>query len=611
VAGLATLPGVYRMLDEQGRALYVGKAKNLKKRVGSYFQKKQNSPRIAHMLSQVAAIETTSTSSEADALLLESNLIKTLSPRYNILFRDDKSYPYISLSRQNFPQLAFFRGKPNKRADCYGPFPSGGAVRESLQLLQKTFQLRTCEDSVFGNRSRPCLLHQIKRCSAPCVGKVSQHDYAADVHMASLFLQGKARESVERLRYSMESAASRLDFETAARYRDQLVDIQAITSKQFVDSGKSEDLDVIVAVCQHGELCVNMAMIRNGRYLGDKAQFPALYSAAGQVSAAEALAAFLRQHYATHPVPGSLLCSPRLPVGGGKKVQGETDDTASLLAELSGRPVHMLEARALRHKAWLKMTLDNAMLSIVARNKMQERQHERLAALADVILPSATDSLRRIECFDISHSQGEATVASCVVYVDGGMKNGDYRRYNIRDIKPGDDYAALRQVIGRRFASFTNAALRSQLLLPDLLLVDGGKGQLSAVCGELAELGLSLNVVGVAKGEGRKAGLEHLVFSDGRKPMRLAADNPALHLIQEIRDEAHRFAIVGHRARRGKARRASSLERIPGVGAARRKRLLAHFGGISGVVDATIDQLASVTGISVELAERIYAGFHS
>jgi excinuclease ABC subunit C len=595
LASLTELPGVYRMLDAGGNVLYVGKAKNLKKRVASYFRENLASPRIAHMVSQIAAIETTATRTEAEALLLENNLIKSLAPRYNILFRDDKSYPYIVLSKGRFPRLGFFRGNPDRKADYFGPYPSSWAVRDSIHLLQKMFRLRTCEDTVFSNRSRPCLLYQIKRCSGPCVDLIAPDDYAADVQLAAMFLHGKQQEVTRRLNKAMEEASARLAFEQAAIFRDQIQSLHQVQEKQFVSSSKGEDIDILVAIREAGQLCVNLAMVRGGRHLGDRPFFP---SNAGDSEPSDACAAFLRQHYALHPAPTRILVSP-LPT---EDDPGETETT---LAELAGRPVPIQEARSLTHKAWINMALQNARLAVLARNQATAQQEQRLAALQEALqLP---EPISRIECFDISHTMGEATVASCVVYDGNRMKKSDYRRFNIRDIQPGDDYAAMRQAVTRRYDSLASG----EGTAPDLILIDGGKGQVASAFAALADIGLThLPMIGVAKGEERKPGLETLIFPEGREPLQLPPQHPALHLIQEVRDEAHRFAITGHRAQRGKARKTSTLESLPGIGPARRKALVARFGGLPGVLAASPEQLAQVPGVSRELAEKIYSALH-
>ena len=620
LATLTELPGVYRMLAADGEVLYVGKAKNLKRRVASYFRDNLPSPRIAHMVARIASIETTVTRTEAEALLLENNLIKSLAPRYNILFRDDKSYPYIVLTRGDYPKLGFFRGNPDRKADYFGPYPSAWAVRDTMHLLQKMFRLRTCEDSVFANRSRPCLLAQIKRCSGPCVGLISPEDYAADVQMASMFLLGKQQEVIRRLSEAMEKAAENLAFEQAAVYRDQIQSLHQVQEKQFISSSKGEDVDIVVAVHEAGQLCVNLAMVRGGRHLGDRPLFPSRtddWAAGSEQGAAEVLAAFIRQHYAVHPAPARLLLSPfpaevEAPLVNGEGVADGESATRNPLAELveevaalAGRPVPIFAARSLAHKAWVEMARQNAQLAILARNQATQQQEVRQLALQEAL--QLAELPQRIECFDISHTQGEATVASCVVYDGNGMKKSDYRRFNIRDIQPGDDYAAMRQAVFRRYDALAGGEGKA----PDLILIDGGKGQVASAFAALSDLGLAhLPMIGVAKGEERKPGLETLIFADGRAPLNLATTHPALHLIQEVRDEAHRFAITGHRARRAKPRKTSTLESLPGVGPARRKALVARFGGLPGVKAASVEQLASVSGIGPELAQKIHDALH-
>ncbi|MBL8440002.1 MAG: excinuclease ABC subunit UvrC, partial [Betaproteobacteria bacterium] len=504
-------------------------------------------------------------------------------------------YPYIILSRDAFPRLGFFRGNPDRKAEYFGPYPSAWAVRDGMQTLQKMFRLRTCEDTVFANRSRPCLLYQIRRCSGPCVGHITAEDYARDVQLAAMFLHGRQQEVIKRLTRSMEEASARLAFEMAAIYRDQIQSLRQVQEKQFVSSAKGEDVDVVVALRDAGQLCVNLAMVRGGRHLGDRPQFP---TNAGDSTSADAVAAFLQQHYAVHPAPARIFVSP-------PPADEEGTDNAALLAELAGRAVPVLEPRSVVHRTWVEMALQNARLAIVARNQATAQQEQRLAALQEAL--GLAEPVQRIECFDISHTQGEATVASCVVYQGSGMKKSDYRRFNIRDIAPGDDYAAMRQAVSRRYDSVANG----EGILPDLILIDGGKGQVGVAHEALADLGLAaLGLVGVAKGEERKPGLESLIFPDGRQPLQLPPEHPALHLIQEIRDEAHRFAITGHRARRAKARNTSRLESLPGIGPARRKALVAQFGGLPGVLAASPDQLAAVPGISRELAAKIYAALH-
>ena len=595
LATLTELPGVYRMIDVSGQVLYVGKAKNLKKRVSSYFRENHPSPRIALMVAKIASVETTVTRSEAEALLLENNLIKNLSPRYNILFRDDKSYPYIVITRDDFPRLGFFRGNTDRKSDYYGPFPSSTAVRESINLLQKMFRLRTCESSVFNNRTRPCLLYQIKRCSGSCVDLIDRETYAQDVHMAALFLQGRQQEVIGRLSEAMERAAAGLAFEKAAIIRDQIQSLRRVQDKQYVESSKGEDVDVVVVVCEGGLICVNLAIVRGGRHLGDKPQFP---SNAGDFSPAEVLSAFICQHYSQHPIPSRIYLNVAVP----------DQDLALVLAELAKRPVPLIEPRQTMQKVWVEMAEQNARLAIFARKNVQSRQSSRLEALQELLaLEPETDDEVRIECFDISHTQGESAVASCVVYQGSGMRKSEYRRFNIQGIQPGDDYAAIRQAVLRRY----ERVLTGEGIAPTLILIDGGKGQLSSALSALNELGLShFPIIGVAKGEARKPGLENLIFADGREPVQLAPEHPALHLIQEIRDEAHRFAIAGHRAQRSKTRRTSRLDEISGIGPQRRKALIAHFGGLQGVANAGVDQLSAVSGISRELAEKIYTALH-
>ncbi len=584
LASLTEAPGVYRMLAADRSVLYVGKAKNLKKRVSSYFNKGGHSPRIALMLRQVAAMEVTATRSEAEALILENTLIKSLAPKYNILFRDDKSYPYIGLSGGEYPRLFYHRGPFEKKSHYFGPFPNGLAVRESIQLIQKTFLLRTCEEAVFAHRSRPCLMHQIKRCKAPCVGMVSAADYAADVRLAEMFLRGRHAEVIDRLTQRMERAAGELRFEEAAALRDQIRALQAVLHRQYVSSTRDADVDIIAAVVDRGSLCVNLAMIRGGLHLGDRAHFPQVADVAG-LDAADGLAAFIGQHYADQVPPARLILSV-LP-------DDDLPDGISAAA-----------ARNEMERAWMEMALNNARLALQARWQARARSSGRLAALQEAL--QAPEPPRRIECFDISHTMGEGTVASCVVCVDGVMKKGEYRRFNIAGIQAGDDYAAMRQALTRRYEKVATGDVAA----PDLILIDGGKGQHRVAREVFAELGLDhLASIGVAKGEERKPGLETLFVHGRGQPLQLAMDHPGFHLIQEIRDEAHRFAIVGHRARRAKARGRSTLEDVAGIGPTRRRKLLAQFGGLDGVKAATIEDLCRVEGISRRLAEEIHRAF--
>lgn len=591
IRSLPEEPGVYRMLDAEGRVLYVGKAKALRKRVASYFQKTNLSPRIRLMVGQVANVEVTATRSEAEALLLENNLIKSLAPKFNILFRDDKSYPYIELSADASPRISFHRGTFDRGARYFGPFPNAQAVRESIHLLQRVFLLRTCENPVFQNRSRPCLLHQIGRCSAPCVGLISDADYAADVRLAEMFLKGRHGEVIERLTETMQAEADLLHFEKAAALRDQIRSLQKVLHRQYVESAREEDVDIVAAIAEHGLLVINHAMVRGGRHLGDKAHFP---QNAQDCAPEEALTAFLEQHYADHPAPPRVLLNLDV-----------ADDSEAILAGMTGHAVALQRPRLEMERAWLAMAERNARLAIGAQAMQKANAEGRLERLREAL--GSIEALRRIECFDISHTLGEATVASCVVCVDGAMKKGEYRRYNIAGITPGDDYAAMRQALVRRYEKVA----AGEGVRPDLVLIDGGKGQVGAAREILAELGLAdLPAVGVAKGEERKPGLETLLLPDTDEPLNLPTNDPALHLIQQIRDEAHRFAIAGHRARRARTRSRSSLEDIPGVGPAKRKRLLAQFGGLQGVQAATIEDLCRVDGISRKLAEAIYNQLH-
>jgi len=580
------------MFNAGGEVIYVGKARDLRKRVSSYFQKTTLAPRTGLMVSQIVQIETTVTRTEGEALLLENNLIKALAPRYNVLFRDDKSYPYIMLSGHRYPRLGYFRGTPDKKNRYFGPFPNAGAVRESMQLLQKVFRLRTCEDSVFNHRTRPCLLYQIKRCTAPCVGLIGDEGYLQDVKEAGLFLEGKEQQVLERLEAAMQAAAEAQRYEVAAVLRDQVMALRTIQEKQFVSGESGLDADVVACAVEEGVVCVNLVMIRGGRHLGDKSFFP---KNADGCDAVTALEAFLAQHYIGRSVPPLIIVSERL------------DDAmlAALLTEQVKRKVQISANPIGERRVWLRMALENARIAIAQRLSQQSTQEARLQALVQALdLPEGT---KRIECFDISHTMGEATVASCVVYDNYAMQNGEYRRYNISGITPGDDYAAMCDALTRRYRKIA----AGEGAMPDLILIDGGKGQLAVAEEVMAEVGLSdVRLIGVAKGAERKVGLEQLIFPGGEKALQLPADHIGLHLIQQIRDEAHRFAITGHRARRGKARLHSSLEDIGGVGAKRRQKLLARFGGLKGVQAASVDELAQVEGISQTLAEKIYQGLH-
>jgi excinuclease ABC subunit C len=592
IKSLPNRAGVYRMLDADGGTLYVGKARDLKKRVSSYFQKTEHHPRTAMMVTQVARVETTVTRSEGEALLLENNLIKAHQPRYNVLFRDDKSYPYICLTGDPFPQLRFHRGRLDKPHRYFGPFPSAGAVREGMALLQKVFQLRTCENSVFTNRSRPCMLYQIQRCTGPCVGLVSESDYQEDVRNATLFLQGKTNEVMETLQRQMEAAAATFAFERAARIRDKITRLQQLQSRQFVESATAGDLDVVAGVAEQGLTAVNLVMIRGGRHVGDRTFFP---QHAEGATLDEVVPAFLVQHYLDRPAPPTIVATEG----------GEDPVLAGVLSEQSGHKVQLIVNPGGERRVWVTMAVQNAGLAIGQKLAQKATQDDRLTTLQETLgLPS---SAQRIECFDVSHTMGEAAVASCVIFDRLVMQTSEYRRFNVKPEAAGDDYAALREALSRRAARI----VAGEYPAPDLLVIDGGKGQVGVAAEVLAEQGLhSTKLIGIAKGPERKPGLEEIVFPDREAPLHLPADNPGLHLLQQIRDEAHRFAIQGHRARRGKARTTSSLQDIGGIGATRRRALLAHFGGLRGVQAASVDDLARVPGISRSLAERIFAELH-
>ena len=591
-AGLPHLPGVYRMIGKEGEVLYVGKALDLRKRVSSYFQRIEAlSPRIRLMVAQIVTIDTTVTRSESEALLLENNLIKALSPRYNILFRDDKSYPYLILSGHRFSRLGFFRGNPDKQSRYFGPFPNSGAVRESMQLLQKVFRLRTCEDSVFEHRSRPCLLHQIRRCTAPCVGLIGDAEYADDVRSAEMFLSGEENAVFDRLTERMNAAAEGMRYEEAAVCRDQISALRTVRERQYVSSDAGRDVDVIACGFAAGTCCVNLVMIRGGLHLGDRNFFP---QNADGVEPAQIIEAFIAQHYLQHPVPPQLVAGEAIAIAG-------LEET---LSERAGRRVQISASPIGERRVWLQMAEKNAELGAAQRNSRRLDDAAKLVALQRALdLP---ETVQRIECFDISHTQGEAAVASCVVYDKGAMQNGEYRRFNMKDVIPGDDYGAMREVLTRRYRK----VVAGEGKMPDLIMVDGGQGQLGVAIEVAGELGLNVPLLGVAKGAARKPGMEQLLMAGREGAFRLTADDPGLHLIQQIRDEAHRFAIEGHRARRARTRSVSTLEDIPGVGAKRRQRLMARFGGLRGLIAASAEEMAQVEGISRELAERIYDSLH-
>ena len=596
--GLPHRPGVYRMVGADGIVLYVGKARDLKKRVSSYFNKGVG-PRTGHMLGRVSGIETTVTRSEAEALLLENTLIKSLAPRYNVLFRDDKSYPYLKFTVHRFPRVAYYRGAVDKRAQYFGPYPNAWAVKDSIQVLQKVFRLRTCEDTVFANRSRPCLLHQIQRCSGPCVHLIEPAAYAEDVDRAVRFLRGQTDDIMRELEGRMQHLAIELKFEQAAAVRDQMGALARVLHQQAVDTtGSDADADVLAAVMDGGHACVNLAMVRGGRHLGDRPNFPA--RAGEAADAAEVLEAFISQHYLVQPCPPTLVVN----------VDVDAEALSQLLTESMGRRVQVIRHPHDQRRRWLEMAESNARLALARRLAEEGSQIARTRALMETLSIELGDDdadKLRVECFDISHTAGEATQASCVVFANHQMRPAEYRRFNIDGIEAGDDYAAMRQVLTRRFSPVA----RGESALPHLVLIDGGKGQVMVARQVFEELGLDTNVlVGVAKGEERKVGLEELVFPDDRPPLVLGRESQALMLVAQIRDEAHRFAITGMRARRAKTRNTSQLEGMEGIGPKRRQKLLARFGGMRGLASASIDDIATVEGGSRKLAERIYAQLH-
>ena len=618
---------MYRFFDEAGHILYVGKARNLKKRVSSYFQRTQLSPRIENMVRKIARYETTVTRTETEALILENNLIKELSPPFNILFRDDKSYPYVMLTGHAFPRLASYRGKVDKRNRYFGPFPNSWAVRNSVQILQKVFRLRTCEDSVFKNRSRPCLLHQIHRCSAPCVGRLSVEQYGQDVMQATRFLEGDHSRVLSELEKEMAAYSEAMEFEMAAVMRDRIADLSSVLQQQSMDTvaDGEGDVDIIAVAQMEGMICVNLAMVRGGRHLGDRPYFPKglRMSSGEQASPAEILETFIQQHdledepsesgtSTTNLIPPVFILNHSLQPSAEDGVSVEdksVESLQSLLSTQAGKKITFLHQPQGQRRHWLAMAEGNAKLALTKRLVETGGQLARARALADVLsLDLENLEQLRIECFDISHTSGEATQASCVVYAKNDMQSSEYRRFNIDGITPGDDYAAMRQVLQRRYANFQELPVDK---LPQVILIDGGKGQVEMARQVLTEFGMDISlIVGVAKGEGRKVGLETLIFADDRKPLELGIDSAALLLVAQIRDEAHRFAITGMRAKRAKARTVSRLEEIEGIGAKRRQKLLARFGGLRGVAGATIEEIAGVDGISMTLAEQIYRQLH-
>jgi excinuclease ABC subunit C len=613
VASLPALPGVYRYFDAQEQVLYVGKAINLKRRVSSYFQKDHGGSRIGHMVSKIVRMETTVVRSEAEALLLENNLIKSLKPRYNILFRDDKSYPYLKMTRGvaaktheapkpgvnpsplQVPRVVYYRGAVDKRHDYFGPYPSVWAVREAIQLLQKVFRLRTCEDTVFNNRTRPCLLFQIKRCSAPCVGQISVPDYQRDVDSAMRLLRGETQEVMASIEARMMAHAAQLEFEQAAELRNQMGALAKVLHQQAVDTVGDQDVDILAVKVQGGKACVNLAMVRGGRHLGDRPYFPVHVDDA---EPAEVLDAFLSQHYLDVPVPPALITSHAV-----------DKELLQALIEQTGVKISAVHNPREQRRVWLEMAQQNADIQLARLLAEEGSQQARTRALVDALDLAPEDFEQfRVECFDISHTSGESTQASCVVFHHHKMQSAEYRRYNIDGITPGDDYAAMRQVLLRRYSKLAEAVRAGEGKLPDLVLVDGGKGQVSMAREVFESLGLDLSrIVGVEKGEGRKVGLEELVFADGRDKVSLGRDSAALMLVAQIRDEAHRFAITGMRAARAKVRvGGSKLEEIAGIGPKKRAKLLQRFGGARGVADASVQDLCTVEGISQELAQTIY-----
>ena len=589
-AGLSLAPGVYRMYASDDSLLYVGKAGALRRRVSSYFSNTPKTPRILSMLSQVARMDVTVTRTEAEALLLENQLIKSLAPRYNVLLRDDKSYPYVLLTQESWPRIAFHRGPRAVPGRYFGPYPSAGAVRETLNLMQKLFKIRNCEDSVFRNRSRPCLQYQIGRCSAPCVGLVEPAGYAESVRQAGLFLDGRSDELSGELSAAMEAASERLEFEEAARLRDLIGSIRSLQARQYVD-GHAADLDVLACAMRGSSACVLLLAFRDGRNLGTRTFFPRTN---GEENANEVLAAFVSQYYGEQTPPQEIILDREIP-------DAELIETA---LSTSAAAVQLKWNVRSERAGYLDLARRNAEIALVTELTSQGAQTARSEALQELL--GLAEPAQRIECFDISHTMGEATVASCVVFDANGPVRAQYRRFNITGIEPGDDYAAMHQAIERRF----RRAVEEGGVLPDVLLIDGGAGQLAQARGVLADLGVdSVVLVGVAKGEERRPGHETLVLADGRE-VRPGAASPALQLIQQVRDEAHRFAITGHRGKRQKARMTSKLEDIPGIGPRRRASLLKHFGGLAGLKAAGADEIARVEGINAALAERIYANLH-
>lgn len=598
---LSTAPGVYRMIGADDQVLYVGKASALRNRVSSYFNATPKSARIMSMLAQTVRMEVTVTRTESEALILENELIKSLKPRYNVLLRDDKSYPYVLLTREQWPRIAMHRGPRSVPGRYFGPYASVGAVRDTLNLIHKLFKLRSCEDSVFRNRSRPCLQYQIGRCSGPCVGLVNARDYAEDVRQATLLLEGRSDQLTDELGAKMERASERLDFEEAARLRDLIASIRTLQARQYVD-GRAADLDVLAIAMQGATACVVLLSFRDGRNLGTRSFFP---KTNGAEDPAEVLAAFVSQHYGEQLPPSEIVIDRDIPD------RGLLEEALSATGERRVQLRHRVRGDRARY---LEMAARNAQITLASEMTSSAAQLARAEGLRDLLaLPELPG---RIECFDISHTMGEATVASCVVFDAEGPVRSQYRRFNIKDIEPGDDYAAMHQALTRRFRRAVagleegGKVRNDKAVLPDVLLIDGGAGQVAQANEVLGELGLAgIAVVGVAKGPARRPGDEELLLPDGRK-VRPGPESPALQLVQQVRDEAHRFAITGHRGRRAKARNTSRLEDIPGIGPRRRANLLKHFGGLGGLKAAGVEEISRVDGVNAALAERIYATLH-
>jgi excinuclease ABC subunit C len=602
LAALPGLPGVYRYFDAEDSCLYVGKARDLKKRVSSYFMKNDHSPRIALMVQKIRALEITVVRSEAEALLLEHNLIKSLEPKYNIVFRDDKSYPYLKISADEFPRVSFYRGAVDRKNRFFGPFPNSGSVREAISVLQKTFGLRTCEEGVYRNRSRACLMGQMGRCSAPCVGAISREEYARDIEGALDFLEGRTDQLIERFRQKMLEASERLEYERAAFFRDRVTALSNVARQQAVEmAGADTDADIIAVAIREDVVCVNLAMVRGGRHLGDHAFFPSIARGTGEsIDAQEVFEAFVSQHYRGMTMPDVVISS----------ACRSGQQASELLCELAGRRIVFVHEPQSARRRWLEMAEQGASIALmrhIAEMGGERRRVDDLFRVLDLGADEEDKAKLHIECFDISHTAGEATQASCVVFMGQKMDSSRYRRFNIEGVTPGDDYAAMRQVLQRRYMPVA----RGEAPLPTIVLVDGGRGQVHMAKDIFNELGLPISViVGVAKGEGRKTGLETLIFADGREPLVLGGESPALMLIAMIRDEAHRFAITGMRAKRSRTRQVSRLEDIEGIGPKRRQALLTRFGGMKSLKNASVEDIATINGISRALAQRIFLQLH-